>query len=438
MQRALMIVLAGIFTLSLAALPDEAAAIPPFARKYRTSCNTCHVLFPKLNAFGEAFRLNAYEIPAPGGDEPFVKDEPVVLGAPAWKQLWPEAFWPGTIPGMPPVGLRIISDLQLTQDETKKFSSNFEFPHEVELLLGGTFGGGIGFFSQTEFKQSNQVSLMQAFLKVQDPLSKLGLPERALNLWVGKFDQNLLPAYRNFTRIGKNHPLWGNKRLSDLKLTNPSTGASRTFSSGFRNQDMQAGIEANGILVKRFGYSLGLAQGQKDEVFDQNNFKDVYYTLRYKLGGRALDGSLPGEETKVEAKATGGWVDNALHLEHFGYFGKFPVGGELDDVFNRFGGALRWTPGNLDLAVGVVWGHHNRPWATTSSEAADYRSAFVKAEYMIFPWLMGFLRWELLEVDRPSDVVNSGVTRGSLDRQRWLPGIAFSPRANMRVVFESE
>lgn len=36
----------------------ETEAIPPFARKYQTSCQTCRVIVPKLNSFGEAFRLN--------------------------------------------------------------------------------------------------------------------------------------------------------------------------------------------------------------------------------------------------------------------------------------------------------------------------------------------------------------------------------------------
>ncbi len=57
-------------TLALAAslavlfVPASAAAVPAFARKYQTSCQTCHVVFPKLNAFGEAFRLRGYRMPA--------------------------------------------------------------------------------------------------------------------------------------------------------------------------------------------------------------------------------------------------------------------------------------------------------------------------------------------------------------------------------------
>ena len=42
---------------------EESYAIPAFARKYKTSCATCHNGFPKLNAFGEAFRRNGYQFP---------------------------------------------------------------------------------------------------------------------------------------------------------------------------------------------------------------------------------------------------------------------------------------------------------------------------------------------------------------------------------------
>ena len=58
----------------------ETQAIPPFARKYKTACTTCHWgTFPKLNAFGRAFYANGLRMPG-GGDEVFVKEEPVKDG----------------------------------------------------------------------------------------------------------------------------------------------------------------------------------------------------------------------------------------------------------------------------------------------------------------------------------------------------------------------
>lgn len=38
-----------------------AHAIPAFARKYQTSCARCHTAFPKLNSYGESFKLRGYQ-----------------------------------------------------------------------------------------------------------------------------------------------------------------------------------------------------------------------------------------------------------------------------------------------------------------------------------------------------------------------------------------
>jgi hypothetical protein len=91
--------LVGIFLVILLVLflaffsdnSDNADAIPAFARKYKTSCVLCHAPFPRLTAMGEAFRLNGYKIPE--GDEIYVKEEPVSLGAEAYKKVFPEDIW---------------------------------------------------------------------------------------------------------------------------------------------------------------------------------------------------------------------------------------------------------------------------------------------------------------------------------------------------------
>jgi hypothetical protein len=44
-----------------------AHAVPAFARAYKTPCTTCHVQFPKLNAFGMAFKQRGYRMPGQAG-----------------------------------------------------------------------------------------------------------------------------------------------------------------------------------------------------------------------------------------------------------------------------------------------------------------------------------------------------------------------------------
>jgi len=434
---------AGIATFIAMVFTQEASAIPAFARKYKTSCLTCHSMPPKLNAFGEAFRLNGYQIP--DGDEPHIKDEPLVTAAPAWKQIWPKANWPGWIPGSPPVAIRLFLDTESTRDETRKYTTNFEFPHEFEILTAGTFGEDLGFFGEIEWKQGAGADIRQAFLKFQNPLEWAGVPKNWLHLWVGQLDQAYLPSYRDLDKPGRNHPLWGNKRHREFIVRNLSTGATRTAGNNFRHQDRMPAVELLGILGSRLHWAFGATTGAGEVRFENDNHKDVYYKLRYKFGGRAYDGSLPGErDVTLAVPATGGWVDNALQIEHFGYFGKQRIttspasASRSTDSFNRFGLALRWTWQDLDFASGFVWGRHRDPWGDLSTSKIDYRSPFARLDYMIFPWWMAQLRFEDLHISSPKDLRAAGFSAGSLNQTRFMPALIFLIRPNLRFVLEGE
>src|SRR6202162_4626389 len=97
-----------------------AQAIPAFARKYQTSCATCHSDYPELNDFGEAFKKNGFKFPK--DDETFVKEPPVLLGAKALKDVFPKAIYPGEIPGSVPVAFR--------------YSGNFSYNSRQPTTLG--------------------------------------------------------------------------------------------------------------------------------------------------------------------------------------------------------------------------------------------------------------------------------------------------------------
>ena len=66
----------------------EVLAVPTFARRYSTSCATCHQAYPRLNAVGESFRLMGYQFV---DDERYRKQPPVEIGDEAYKRLWPKA-----------------------------------------------------------------------------------------------------------------------------------------------------------------------------------------------------------------------------------------------------------------------------------------------------------------------------------------------------------
>src|SRR5712692_3672283 len=108
-----------VFWVMLASVP-KTSAIPAFSRKYQTSCTTCHNDYPELNDFGEAFKKNGFKFPK--DDESFVKQPPVLLGSKAQKEAFPEAVYPGEIPGSVPVAFR--------------YSGNFTYNSREPISLG--------------------------------------------------------------------------------------------------------------------------------------------------------------------------------------------------------------------------------------------------------------------------------------------------------------
>src|SRR5215475_4943341 len=110
-----------LFALTLTLLLNRGYAIPAFSRQYGTSCSTCHLDFPKLNDFGKAFKDAGFKFPKE--DEAMLKIPPVMLGAPANKELWPKAIWPGSIPGIPPISFRYTTYLQYTGSNKDNFAA---------------------------------------------------------------------------------------------------------------------------------------------------------------------------------------------------------------------------------------------------------------------------------------------------------------------------
>ena len=218
---------------SMAAMPYDRITfhrIPAFARKYRTSCTTCHTAAPKLNVLGEAFRLNGYQFPE--NDALLRNDDPVPLGADEWKELWPRAIWPGEIPGSAALALRVQSDVQVTRRAGEPTVS-LRFPQEVYLLAGSTLGEDIGAFVEVEWTQEGGVEVLQAKLKFQNLLP--WLPKRSLNAWIGLQNLYLFTfADRQIDRAGRQKFLWQQFRASDLELRNPATNETLQSANTFR------------------------------------------------------------------------------------------------------------------------------------------------------------------------------------------------------------
>lgn len=415
-------------------VPVDVLPIPAFSRRYRTSCSTCHIAAPKLNPLGEAFRLNGYRFPF--NDKLIRKENAVDLGAEPWKELWPRAIWPGTLAESVPFAIRVANDVTAVRNAGGRTRTSFRFPDEVELLAAADFGDGIATFFETEWTREEGLEVKQA--KVQFELAKTSgdSPGASLNLGIGQQNLYLFTfTDQHIDQPGRVSFAWQDFSYHDVVLSRAASADSLRSPNRSHLGQTQPVIELNGLGWGRLYYGVGVAQGAGGLGDDNNDVKDVFYKLRYKFGGLGLD----GRYAEAEGPPTGGTgqlLETSLTLETFGYFGAEPLSETKDDHHRSFGVNARALVGRLDVGVGWISGSDDDPWGLDSG-GMSYTSVLGKAEYLFYPWLIGSLKVDNLEVDIPRPVLAAGFSGGA-SQTRIIPGVIALIRPNVRAVAEVE
>lgn len=401
MHKTLRAVFAVGFLLLLAA---PSVAIPVFARRYQTACTTCHVVEPKLNAFGIAFRNNGYRIPL--GEEKLVATPDTALGAPAWRQLWPRAVWPGSIPGIPPIALRVTSEAGMQPANAVKL--NFNFPSGVNLYFAGSEGAGISFFGNIFISgTAGTVSVDRAY--VQFRLSPDTPGRNPLMLKVGRIETRAEPFSNTFKKAGA-LPL----NVSDFR---PVTGA-------FGLRDRDAGIEAWGAVTGPgdhggLEYAAGVVQGTAGRA-ENNNFKDYYGSVSYKVSGTGVVG--PRGEASAPPGASR--TERSVAIGAFSYTGRGQpaITGVIEDRFTRSGVKADAWLGKLNVFGAYARGTDEL--LGSASRTVTARAVMVQGDYLLLPWVMPTVRVEKTTFsDRQHVVV-------------LVPSVSLLVRANVRVLAE--
>ena len=395
---------AGIFTASLIMLSHhDASAIPAFARKYETSCMTCHAPFPRLSAVGEAFRLNGYKLP---NDELYVKDKPVDMGAEAYKEMFPNSVWPSNIPGMPPISVLVNSNITSNFDGPNQKKTTFNLPSDASIIAAGTLGGSVSFFTELAFDNADSTSSVNAWLMYQGLGSKI-FGDNHLNVKIGTVgDQEIgLPNARNPNRISFSDYLY-HQAL---------------------NLDNRPGIELNGF-GNVWRYALGVVESDTNQ-----DKKDFYAAFSLKFGGVGYGGKTDqmASQDKVTSSPTGYWRDDSVQMGVFAYRGYEYVDADNADTYDRFGGDIRFNYADLSLTGGYAYGKDKSKFFTDDNPKQNIW--FGEADYFFFPWMMGYCRYESL---RTSNTDNSDINYS--DRTRFVPGLVFLVRANVKATIEGQ
>jgi hypothetical protein len=135
--RPFVALLAGVLLAALAA--PAALAMPVFARQYDVSCNTCHVAYPRLNAFGEAFtgKMN--------------------MRMPDWraKTALPSQDEELALPKIPPFAIRAQANVQARDGEEidpitgptgNRSGFDFQSPYLIKLLSAAPLSEHISYY----------------------------------------------------------------------------------------------------------------------------------------------------------------------------------------------------------------------------------------------------------------------------------------------------
>ncbi len=426
--------------LLLVAAVHPASAVPAFSRKYQTSCQTCHTVFPKLNPFGQAFRLNGYHLP--GETEEQVKQRPVSLGSDAYAKLWPEMVYPSDLPGNVPFAMNVkfANIYASSHDDTGKqiIHNDFQFPQEANLFAAGTLGKTFSFFSEVTYGErpdgGADVEIEHARL---DVISAFG-PEHLFNFRIGKLAPNVLDGFQEMWIMTDN----GVDSLFGYLPVNVNGGTGLDTGGGVSLPDRVRAIEMYGVAAHRLFYTLGIASpiGQGGaNTFSGNSKKDFYARVDYKFGGMGLDGDTTGVTLPPE-----NWRETSFRVGAFGYWGDgTDVNIAVSDAdgnpfmmqnlgYDRVGVFASAIVGDLNLFGAGVHGTDklllldNDTGAEISRTKKSWDAWFAQADWVIKPPFQLSLRYENL---RPADETVKTL-------QTLNANFTFLWRANVKLMLE--
>ena len=392
-------------------------AVPAFSRKYQTSCQTCHAIFPKLNPFGQAFRLNGFHLPAETAEQ--IKQKPVSLGAEAYERMWPEMVYPSDLPGNVPFALntKMENIYSSTSDANghQIIHNDFQFPQEANLFAAGTLGKTFSFFGEITWAErpdgGSDTEIEHARL---DVISAFG-PEHLFNFRIGKLAPNLYDGFQEMWLMTDN----GVDSLFAYNPVNFRGGTGFDSGGGVSLPARPRAIEMYGVASHRLFYVVGVDQpisgGGPNGTFGSNSQKDFYARVDYKIGGMGLDGDTTGVKLPSE-----NWREKSLRVGVLGYMGNgkdvnIEVADDSGNPFkmedrryNRYGVFASWYFGDLNIFGVALHGTDrlrlldDQTLAQINETTRGYDSWFVQADYVIRPPFQVSARYENLRVADPT------------------------------------
>lgn len=280
-------------------LPQQAQALPSFAKKYGYSCASCHNAWPMLNAFGRRFKENGYQVER---DEETSEETNIKAdGLSLYK------FTPLTV--------RIKG---YAFDKKKDKVTKIRPLHEVELMLAGNIGERASYFVELEGEDEDgwEIFMAAGFVGVHPTDQFNGVLGYGPVFWVDPY-QTLADGGRRFTR--------SHKAFADLG-----------YATGQRIRKSTPQLTGYGRVAKRLFYAAGVNTGTGDpEGADDKKFMgraafDVNDNIM--IGGYVWAGQTITSEEGPGSDFSRAGIDFQLQYDTFSVFGNWMHAS--DDLFD--------------------------------------------------------------------------------------------------------
>lgn len=227
--------------------------IPAFARKYRVSCNLCHMPFPKLTDFGNTFAVNGFQF----STEEQPRDT-IDTGDPLLQLVQDIPF-----------AVRFDGYAQGISDPTgDKVSNDLGFPWGVKLLTGGVLAKNVSWYMYFFLSERGEVAgLEDAYLQFTDMWGS------GIALIVGQF-QISDPLFKRELRLEFEDYMLYRVRVGDAR-------ADLTYDRGLMGlwSPWANGGWAGGIVNGQ-----GLTEARDVRQYDHDSGKNLFLNYSHTFG----------------------------------------------------------------------------------------------------------------------------------------------------------
>lgn len=377
------LVVAGFIAIILTGtLPQDADAIPAFARKYRVSCSLCHSTIPRLTPFGDQFAANGFEMAV----RELARDT-IDTGDPMLRLLQR-------------IELAVRMDLFASASTPVRGDAtdiDLQTPYTAKLLSGGVLADGISYYMYFLLSERGEVGgLEDAYVQFTD------IGGSGISAIVGQF-QVSDPMFKRELRL----------QYEDYQPYRVRVGDARADLAYDRGVMLGFSPWGDGDVALMVVNGQGLGEAGADRQYDNDNYKSFAARYSHDLG--------------------------PLRVGGFGYLGRERADGETDRI-TVLGPDITIGSGPLEINAQYLWRRDTNPLLLATETETTVHSALAEVLWGPFGtdgrWtIAGLYNW--IDADAPIVRLGAGEDEPLETYQTANAGLHYLLWRNVRLMGEA-